>query len=103
VLPEVQRRYFIESLVWAFKHEQPTVAEQGLRITQSLLRNVCIAKPEVSLLIIIVCVRTKSFLTKIQLLVSFCRVFYWSIFREIFGVLTDTLHKSGSFLLICYS
>ncbi|XP_053991470.1 exportin-1-like isoform X2 [Hylaeus volcanicus] len=75
VLPEVQRRYFIECLVWAFKHEQPTVAEQGLRITQSLLRNVCIAKPE--------------------LLVSFCRVFYWSIFREIFGVLTDTLHKSG--------
>lgn len=74
-LPELQRRYFIESLVWAFKHEQPAVAEQGLRITQGLLRNVCAAEPE--------------------LLLAFCRVFYWSIFQEIFGVLTDTLHKSG--------
>lgn len=74
-LPDTQQRYYIESLVWALKHEQPAVADQGLTIMQGLLKRLATTNQEI--------------------LLPFSRVFYWRILREVLGVLTDTLHKSG--------
>lgn len=66
---------FIQSLLWAIKHENPAVADHGLRIMHLFLQNLIIKKREY--------------------LDEFCKAFYYIILNEIFKTLTDSLHKSG--------
>ncbi|KOB87671.1 hypothetical protein PFDG_04121 [Plasmodium falciparum Dd2] len=66
---------FIQSLLWAIKHEHPSVADHGLRITQQFLHNIIIKKKEY--------------------LEEFCKAFYYIILNEILKTLTDSFHKSG--------
>ncbi|CRG95257.1 exportin-1, putative [Plasmodium gallinaceum] len=66
---------FIQSLLWAIKHEHPSVADHGLRITHQFLHNIIIKKKEY--------------------LEEFCKAFYYIILNEIFKTLTDSFHKSG--------
>lgn len=74
-LPQEKLRTYVESLVWAFKHEQPSVAEQGLKITAEFLQ--------------------RLITDRTHILLEFCKVFYYSLVFEILSVMTDTLHKSG--------
>eukprot|EP00922_Rhytidocystis_sp_ex-Travisia-forbesii_P020155 GHVS01029706.1.p1 GENE.GHVS01029706.1~~GHVS01029706.1.p1 ORF type:complete len:1123 (+),score=166.78 GHVS01029706.1:69-3437(+) len=74
-LPQEQLRAFVESLVWAFKHEHPGVAEQGLKITYEFLQRLTTDKT--------------------MALLEFCKTFYYSLIVEVLSVMTDTLHKSG--------
>ncbi|SCN12403.1 exportin-1, putative [Plasmodium malariae] len=66
---------FIQSLLWAIKHEHPSVADHGLRITHQFLHNIIIKKKEY--------------------LEEFCKAFYYIILNEVFKTLTDSFHKSG--------
>ncbi|XP_952545.1 importin-like protein, putative [Theileria annulata] len=75
LLPNERLRDFVMSLVWAFKHEHPSIADRGLLITLEFMKNI-IAKGSV-------------------VLHQFCLTFYYLLLTEILGVLTDTLHKSG--------
>lgn len=74
-LPPHQLKAYVESLVWAFKHEHPSVAEQGLQVTYEFLLKLINDKREV--------------------LSDFCNLFYFSLMKETLLVLTDTLHRSG--------
>ncbi|KEG01142.1 exportin-1, putative [Plasmodium vinckei vinckei] len=66
---------FIQSLLWAIKHEHPSVADHGLKITHQFLHNVIVKKKEY--------------------LEEFCKAFYYIILNEVFKTLTDSFHKSG--------
>ncbi|SBT56131.1 exportin-1, putative [Plasmodium ovale wallikeri] len=66
---------FIQSLLWAIKHEHPSVADHGLRITHQFLHNIIVKKKEY--------------------LEEFCKAFYYIILNEVFKTLTDSFHKSG--------
>lgn len=79
-LPEIRIRSFVESLLWAFKHEQPSVAEQGLQITAKFLTSLVELKPDV--------------------VVPFFTTYYYTILKELLGVMTDTLHKSGNLAIV---
>lgn len=74
-LPSERLKAYVESLVWAFKHEHPKVAEQGLIVTYDFLQKLITEKRDV--------------------LHEFCKLFYFSLMKEILDVLTDTLHRSG--------
>ncbi|CDJ48970.1 exportin, putative [Eimeria brunetti] len=74
-LPSHQLKAFVESLVWAFKHEHPSLAEEGLQVTYEFLQNLIEGKKE--------------------LLTDFCRTYYFGLMKEILMVLTDRLHRSG--------
>ncbi|KAF7458676.1 putative exportin 1 [Cryptosporidium felis] len=78
---------YIESIIWAIRHEQPNMAEKGLIILYNLLMNLInhIDKDIV--------IQTGS--VQDSTLSQFCHAFYLSLIREIFVVLTDTLHTSG--------
>ena len=65
---------FINSVIWAFKHDQPELAEIGLLTMSELISKV-------------------SFNTEICN--SFMKVFYMMVLQDIFYVLTDGLHKGG--------
>eukprot|EP00923_Selenidium_pygospionis_P028628 GHVN01051321.1.p1 GENE.GHVN01051321.1~~GHVN01051321.1.p1 ORF type:complete len:142 (-),score=20.02 GHVN01051321.1:171-596(-) len=75
-LPEPRLADYVKSLVWAFKHEHPQVAERGLSITNEFLSKLISASPS-------------------PVLLSFCQSYYYILLDEIFSVLTDTLHRSG--------
>lgn len=89
VLPGDRLRSYVMSLIWAFKHEHPAVAEKGLIVVREFLNNLVIldrrqertvhphgAQPPSAVL-------------------SFCQTYYYLLLKEVFEVLTDTLHKSG--------
>ncbi|KAL8436365.1 hypothetical protein ACSSS7_001765 [Eimeria intestinalis] len=45
-LPSAQLKAFVESLVWAFKHEHPSLAEEGLQVTYEFLQKIIEGKRE---------------------------------------------------------
>ncbi|BAM39888.1 uncharacterized protein TOT_020000160 [Theileria orientalis strain Shintoku] len=75
MLPGERLRDFVLSLVWAFKHEHPSIAERGLMITLEFMRNIMFKGTVI--------------------LHQFCSTFYYLLLTEVLSVLTDTLHKSG--------
>merc|ERR1719329_1781163 len=74
-LPEQQLRLYVDSLIWAAKHEQPQVADSGLQILNQFLERLLAGPP--------------------QVYVGFFKQYYLSILQDILSVLTDTLHKPG--------
>ncbi|KAF8819746.1 putative exportin 1, partial [Cardiosporidium cionae] len=72
--PEYLQGY-VECLVWALKHESPTVAEQGLQVTYEFIE--------------------KLMRNKKEILGDFCDRFYYNLMQEILMVLTDRLHRAG--------
>ncbi|KAF8820607.1 putative exportin 1, partial [Cardiosporidium cionae] len=90
--PEYLQGY-VECLVWALKHESPSVAEQGLQVTYEFVEKLMRDKKEV---------RFCLYETKIgewrdigEILGDFCDRFYYSLMQEILMVLTDRLHRAG--------
>lgn len=67
----------IDSIVWAFKHTMRNIADTGLLILRDLWINI----------------------QNSEAAVSFYRTFLLSLLKDIFAVLTDTLHKSGLFFI----
>jgi len=72
-LPETQLRLYVDSLIWAVRHEHIAVSDSGLKIAHSFLQKVT-AEP---------------------LAHDFFRAYYIQLLSVILGVLTDTLHKPG--------
>merc|ERR1719487_1294476 len=75
-MPPASLRLYVDSLVWALKHEQPNVSEAGLEILGEFI---------------------EKLLTKSQPAVykSFFQQYFHAILRDTLLVLTDTMHKSG--------
>lgn len=73
-IPSQHQKLVIDSIVWAFKHTERNISETGLEILLELLQNVS-ANPQIA------------------------QPFYVSymipLIQDVFGVLTDRLHKSG--------
>jgi len=65
----------IDSIVWAFKHTERTIAETGLNILLELFKNISESGTDVS--------------------AFFYKSYFLSLLQDIFVVLTDTFHKSG--------
>merc|ERR1719401_718275 len=74
-LPEAQLKLYVDSLIWALKHEQPQVADMGLQIVEKFLDMLLKGPP--------------------QVYVSFFSQYYFTLLQDILSVLTDTLHKAG--------
>jgi exportin-1 len=74
-LQEVQLKLYVDSLIWAFKHEQPQVADSGLQILAQFLERLLSGSP--------------------QVFVPFFKLYYFTLIQDVLGVLTDTFHKSG--------
>ncbi|XP_666285.1 exportin 1 (chromosome region maintenance protein 1) (caffeine resistance protein 2) [Cryptosporidium hominis TU502] len=79
---------YIESIIWAIRHEQPNMAEKGLIVLYNFLINLINHNGSKDNGIQSSCAQNNT-------LFQFCHAFYLSIIREIFCVLTDTLHTSG--------
>lgn len=73
-IPAEQFKLVLDSIVWAFKHTMRNVADTGLEILYTLLRNV-----------------EKSD-TSSQ---NFYQTYYTMILQHIFSVVTDTSHTAG--------
>jgi len=73
-IPPLQQKLVVDSIVWAFKHTERNISEMGLEILYELLQKIS-ATPQI------------------------CDSFYQSslmlLVNEVFGILTDRLHKSG--------
>ena len=65
---------FIDSIIWAFKHHQPELAEIGLQAMSELLSKVAFAS---------------------EICNPFFQGYYMPILQDIFFVLTDGSHKGG--------
>jgi len=74
-LKEAQLKLYVDSLIWALKHEQPQVADSGLQILQQFLERLLSGSP--------------------QVYKPFFQLYYFSILQDVLCVLTDTLHKAG--------
>eukprot|EP00405_Crypthecodinium_cohnii_P037941 CAMPEP_0206547162 /NCGR_PEP_ID=MMETSP0325_2-20121206/13138_1 /ASSEMBLY_ACC=CAM_ASM_000347 /TAXON_ID=2866 /ORGANISM="Crypthecodinium cohnii, Strain Seligo" /LENGTH=1109 /DNA_ID=CAMNT_0054046427 /DNA_START=312 /DNA_END=3641 /DNA_ORIENTATION=- len=74
-LPEAQLKLYVDSLIWALKHEQPQVADTGLSILQQFLERL-LQMPA-------------------QVYNSFFNLYYFPVLQDVLCVLTDTFHKSG--------
>mmetsp|Transcript_37722 Transcript_37722/g.99798 ORF Transcript_37722/g.99798 Transcript_37722/m.99798 type:complete len:1108 (+) Transcript_37722:22-3345(+) len=74
-LSEAQLKLYVDSLIWAAKHEQPQVADVGLQILAQFVERLLSGPP--------------------QLCVSFFKQYYFTLLQDILFVLTDTFHKSG--------
>ncbi|PWO00318.1 putative CRM1-nuclear export factor, exportin [Tilletiopsis washingtonensis] len=68
-------KLFVDALVWAFKHAQRDVAEQGLSTALELLGNISTQEPSVS--------------------GGFYQQYLLAIIQDVFFVLTDSDHKAG--------
>jgi exportin-1 len=66
----------IDSIVWAFKHTMRNIAESGLYILIELWKNVA-QSPEIAGV--------------------FYKTYYLNLLQDLFCVLTDTFHKSGTY------
>merc|ERR1712190_249856 len=75
LLSETQLKNYVDSLIWALKHEQPQVAESGLQILSQFLETILSGPP--------------------QVYIPFFRQYYFTLLQDILSVLTDTFHKSG--------
>merc|ERR1740130_148936 len=74
-LPEARLKLYVDSLIWALKHEQPQVAEMGLQILNQFLEMLLKGPP--------------------QVYVGFFGQYYFTLLQDILSVVTDTLHKAG--------
>lgn len=74
-LSEAQLKLYVDSLIWAAKHEQPQVADSGLQILHKFLERL-LSGPQ-------------------QVYQPFFKQYYFTLMQDILSVLTDTLHKSG--------
>ncbi|GIX63748.1 exportin 1, putative [Babesia caballi] len=89
LLPGERLRSYVMSLIWAFKHEHPAVAEKGLIVVREFLNNLVLldrrqereARP--------------PGVPHVSVVLSFCQSYYYLLLKEVLHVLTDTLHKSG--------
>ena len=99
----------IDSIVWAFKHTMKDVAESGLLIMLELWKYVFfffffffsfffLFFPPFSLFF----VRNVSNCNNAEFAGMFVRRFYVSILTDVLVVLTDRLHKSGSFFFFLF-
>merc|ERR1711957_435042 len=77
-LSETQLKLYVDSLLWAAKHEQPQVAASGLMILEQFLERILGGPPNIYN--------------------SFFGQYYFTLLQDVLCVLTDTLHKAG-FLL----
>merc|ERR1719215_1295120 len=75
LLSEAQLKNYVDSLIWALKHEQPQVAESGLQILSQFLETILSGPP--------------------QVYVPFFKQYYFTLLQDVLSVLTDTFHKSG--------
>lgn len=73
-IPPDHQKLVIDSIIWAFKHTERNISETGLDILLELLKKVN-ENPSI--------------------LGSFYQTFAPLLLNEVFGVLTDRLHKSG--------
>lgn len=81
LLPPEHLRLYVESLIWAIKHEHPNTAETGLTILSEFVGKIMRQpNPEVC--------------------INFFQTYYSSMLRDVFGVLTDTMHKAGFLLQV---
>ncbi len=69
-----QLKTVVESVLWATKHQEPGIAEIGLDTLSSLLKGLAANREGLS---------------------QFLAIYLMPICREIFVVLTDSLHKAG--------
>ena len=69
-----QFKVVVNSILWAVKHQEPNMAEIGLTTLTNLVTNLSVNKEALS---------------------QFFSVYLMQICRDIFIVLTDSLHKSG--------
>mmetsp|Transcript_1208 Transcript_1208/g.3672 ORF Transcript_1208/g.3672 Transcript_1208/m.3672 type:complete len:1113 (-) Transcript_1208:156-3494(-) len=74
-LSEAQLKLYVDSLIWALKHEQPQVADSGLQILSQFLERLLSGPP--------------------QVYVPFFKQYYFTLLQDVLCVLTDTFHKSG--------
>ena len=74
-LPEARLKLYVDSLIWAIKHEQPQVADTGLQILSQFLEKLMGCAP--------------------QVYVGFFTQYYFRLLQDILSVLTDTMHKAG--------
>ena len=73
-IPPEHRKLVVDSVVWAFKHTERNLSETGLDILHELLANVG-KSAEVSQ--------------------PFYQQFLLQLIQDVFGIMTDRLHKSG--------
>jgi len=74
-LSEAQLKLYVDSLIWALKHEQPQVADIGLQILTQFLERLLSCPPQVYL--------------------PFFKQYYFTLLQDVLSVLSDTFHKSG--------
>jgi exportin-1 len=74
-LPDAQLKLYVDSLIWAAKHEQPQVADSGLSILSDFLERLLKGPP--------------------QMYQPFFGQYYFTLLQDVLSVLTDTFHKSG--------
>ena len=74
-IPPQLQKLIIDSIVWAFKHTERNISETGLEILHELLKKLT-HQPEISQ--------------------PFYQQFLLSLIQDIFSVMTDRLHKSGT-------
>jgi exportin-1 len=74
-LADAQLKLYVESLIWAFKHEQPQVADVGLQILQQFVERLLSMPPHIYK--------------------PFFGLYYYKLMQDVLSVLTDTLHKAG--------
>uniref|UniRef100_A0A0G4GSC2 Importin N-terminal domain-containing protein n=1 Tax=Chromera velia CCMP2878 TaxID=1169474 RepID=A0A0G4GSC2_9ALVE len=75
-LKDNRLKLYVECLVWALKHEQPQLAEKGLKVMMEFVDNICGCGDR-------------------SIMVSFFQEFFFSLLADVTGVLTDTLHTAG--------
>lgn len=73
-IPSHIQKLVIDSIVWAFKHTERNISETGLEILQELLQNVGRTPP---------------------LAQAFYQQFFLPLLQDLFGIMTDRLHKSS--------
>mmetsp|Transcript_52155 Transcript_52155/g.124265 ORF Transcript_52155/g.124265 Transcript_52155/m.124265 type:complete len:1113 (-) Transcript_52155:113-3451(-) len=75
VLPEARLKLYVDSLIWAVKHEQPQVSDMGLQILSEFIDKLLGCAP--------------------QVYIGFFTQYYFTLLQDILSVLTDTMHKAG--------
>jgi len=68
-------KLYVDSLIWALKHEQPQVADSGLQILAQFLERLLSGPAHV--------------------FVPFFKQYYFTLLQDVLSVLADTLHRSG--------
>jgi len=74
-LPEARLKLYVDSLIWALKHEQPQVGDMGLQILSQFLEKLLHGSP--------------------QVYIGFFKQYYFTLLQDVLSVVTDTLHKAG--------